>query len=148
MRGTSEAKGIRKSECGSRNGESRSRFRIALAIFVGFTLTAWLAGCTEFSHFGQISDRESAFSINDVKIEQQKPGGAWKTIGYTDGKGKWNIFKVNIGGGGKVRFSKPGYETLVMYESEFLQQNNILMRATGETQYGDEYLREQYREPE
>ena len=141
MRGTSEVKRIRNEERGS-------RIRLAFAIVAGLGAAAWLSGCSEFSHFGQISDRESAFSVNDVKIEQQKPGGEWKTIGYTDGKGKWNIFKVNIGGGGKVRFSKPGYETLVMYESEFLQQNNILMSPTGESRFGDEYLRDQFRDQE
>lgn len=129
-----------------RNRERQTRIRLAFAIVAGLAATGWLAGCTEFSHFGQISDRESAFSINDVKIEQQKPGGAWKVIGYTDGKGKWNIFKMHIGGGGKIRFSKPGYETLVMYESEFLQQTNILMTPTGESRFGDEYLRDHFRE--
>jgi len=95
----------------------------------------------EFSHFGQISDREGAFSINDVKIEQQKPGGGWRVLGTTDGKGKWNIFKAQIKDGGRIRLSKPGYETLVMYENEFLQQNNIILTPTGESRFGDEYLK-------
>ena len=148
MRGTSEAKSMRNAECGMRSEERQTRIRLAIAIVGGLAVTMWLAGCTEFSHFGQISDRESAFSINDVKIEQQKPGGAWKTIGYTDGKGKWNIFKVKIGGGGKIRFTKPGYDTLVMYENEFLQQTNILMTPTGESRFGDEYLRKHFPDQE
>ena len=122
------------------------RLRLAAAILSGFVVTAWLSGCTEFSHFGQVSDREGAFAVNDVRIEQQESGGRWRTLGVTDGKGKWNIFKVQIKGGGRVRLSKPGYQTLILNESEFLQQDNIVMSPTGDSRFGDEYLKGQLRE--
>jgi hypothetical protein len=117
MRGTSEV-----SEYRTKAGIA---LRLALPLWPALA-AAWLSGCTEFSHFGQISDRESAFSVNDVKIEQQKPGGAWKTLGYTDGKGKWNIFRMHIGGGGKVRFSKPGYATFQRSKVMTTNQSNDL----------------------
>ncbi len=123
--------------------ERGSRIRLGMAIFSGFLVTAWLSGCMEFSHFGQVSDREGAFSVNNVKIEQHGPEGGWRVIGYTDGKGKWNIFKINIKGGGRIRLSKPGYQTLILNESEFLQQDNIVMSPTGDSRFGDEYLKGQ-----
>lgn len=79
---------------------------------------------------GQVSDREGAFAVNDVKIEQVRTGGKWKYLGNTDGTGRWWIIKEMIKGGGNVRLSKPGYHTVVMSESEFLQQINILMVPT------------------
>lgn len=140
MRGTSGAKKLRNADFGFRIEERGSRIRLVLAILAGFVATAWLSGCMEFSHFGQVSDREGAFSINDVKIEQQRPGGAWRVLGTTDGKGKWNIFKAQIKDGGKIRISKPGYDTIVMYENEFLQQTNILLTPTEASRFGDEFL--------
>ena len=110
-----------------RSGRSFSWWVILLAAM------PWLsAGCTEFSHFGQISDRESTWAVYGVQIAQQQPDGHWKRIGQTDGTGRWNIFKSLITGGGNIRLSKPGYRTLIMSESDFLQQNLILMESTGE----------------
>ena len=93
----------------------------------------WLAplllfgGCSELVHFGQVSDRDSAWEIGDVKIEQQHNDGTWQQLGRTDGKGRFSILKSEIRGGGRIRISKPGYHTVVMAENEFLQQNNILI---------------------
>lgn len=109
---------------------------IAIATCLGLT-----TGCVEFSHFGQISNRESSASVNDVKIEQQQDGGGWKTIGRTDGKGAWNIFKAQIQPGKRIRLSKPEYETMVLEENDFLSQNVILMTPTNEMDPGGEYLR-------
>jgi hypothetical protein len=97
------------------------------------------SGCTEFSHFGAVYDREASGSINGVIIEQQRPGGAWARIGETDGKGAWNIFKHKISGGLPIRLRKPGYETVVMNENEFLQQSQILMTPSAEGQPGQAY---------
>lgn len=75
--------------------------------------------------------------VNDVRIEQQQSDGVWKTIGHSDGKGAWNIFKAQIKGGGRVRLSKPGYATIVMDESDFLSQNVIMMAPTSQDNWGD-----------
>lgn len=106
-------------------------FAASFAGLVSFT------GCTEFSHFGQVSDRQGTFPVNDVVISQQQNDGSWKRIGNTDGKGKWNILKAQISGGGRVRMEKQGYHTLTMSESEFLQQNNILMQASDTSFHGE-----------
>ncbi|MBX3396209.1 MAG: hypothetical protein KF841_12670 [Phycisphaerae bacterium] len=90
-------------------------------------------GCVEFNHFGQISDRQGTWPVNDVVISQQQSDGSWKRIGNSDGKGKWNILKANIKGGGRIKLEKPGYYTLNMSESEFLQQNNILLEASDDS---------------
>lgn len=79
---------------------------------------------------GQISDREGAFSINNVRIEQSQPDGSWKQLGSSDGNGRWWIIKEKLKGGGNVRLSKPGYYPVVMSEAEFLQQVNVLMTPT------------------
>jgi hypothetical protein len=126
-----------------RNGKCGHRLHGAIILMAGITTTVGLVGCMEFSHFGQVSDREGAFAVNDVKIEQQEAGGRWRTIGETDGKGKWNILKMQIKGGGRIRMSKPGYQTLILNESEFLQQDNIVMSPTGDSRFGDEYLKGQ-----
>ena len=100
-------------------------------------LIAPLGGCVEFSHFAQISDREGTWAVNDVEISQQRPNGGWKSIGKSDGKGKINIFKHTISGGGKIRLRKPGYRTRYFSESEFLQSHNILMQSTEDAGYGE-----------
>lgn len=86
-----------------------------------------ISGCSEFSHFGEVSDRLGAGGVAYAMIEQQQPGGAWKRIGRTDGKGAWNIFKHDIRGGGRIRIRKEGYRSVVLTEQDFLQQNLILM---------------------
>lgn len=96
--------------------------------------SACAVGCSEFSHFGQVSDRETSSSVNNVLIEQKR-SGAWKRIGHTDGKGAWNIFKHEIHGGGQIRLSKPGYRPLVMEESEFLSQSVILLAPTQDADF-------------
>jgi hypothetical protein len=98
-----------------------------------------LGGCKEFVHMGQISDRQSAWSISGVLIEQQQVDGSWKQLNRSDGNGKWWILKDNIHGGGKIRLSKSGYYSVTMPEAEFLQQSNLLMIPSGEAEVGDEY---------
>lgn len=102
---------------------------------MALVLHSFASGCTEFSHFGQISDWESTRAIYGVVISQHQPDGGWKRVGETDGTGRWNIFKRRISGGGDIRLSKPGYRTKTMLESTFLQEHNILMQATGENSY-------------
>ena len=104
---------------------NRSRSCIAAVV----ALSA-LAGCMEFVHFGQISDREAAWSVGDVKIEQQLGDGSWKQLGRSDGRGRFSVLKNEIKGGGRVRLSKPGYHTITMSEGEFLMQNNLLMNPS------------------
>lgn len=116
------------------SGYERRRWAVLLAGMV-LALHFFSLGCTEFSHFGQISDRESAQAIYGVDISQHQADGAWKRVGQTDGTGRWNIFKRRISGGGDIRLSKPGYRTRTMLESTFLQEHNILMQATGENSY-------------
>jgi hypothetical protein len=80
---------------------------------------------------GQVSDRESAFAINDARIEQQTPDGGWRLLGRTDGGGRWWIMKDKIQDGGPIRITKPGYFAIRMSESEFLQSMNLIMIPTG-----------------
>ncbi len=91
----------------------------------------FVPACQEWVHMGQISDREGAFSINNVRFEQQQSDGTWKYLGNTDGNGRWWIMKEKIKGGGGIRLSKNGYYTITMGESEFLQQYNIVLAPTG-----------------
>jgi hypothetical protein len=93
---------------------------------------ALVGGCQELVHMGQISDRESSWSVPGVLIEQQQPDGTWSTLGETDGGGRWWVMKEKIHGGGRIRVSKPGYYSRTMRESEFLQENNILLVPGGE----------------
>ncbi len=81
-------------------------------------------------HWGHICDREGAFAVDGVEIAQRQPGGSWKVLGRTDGKGRWEIFKHQISGGGQIRISKPGYATVFLSESEFRQQTQIVLEAT------------------
>lgn len=97
-----------------------------------------MSGCTELNHWGHVSDREQSYAVNNVEISQQQPDGQWKKLGVSDGKGRWDIMKHTISGGGKIRLRKPGYETLIMNESDFLQQHVILMQATGDAGYGED----------
>jgi hypothetical protein len=76
---------------------------------------------------GQISDREAAWAVANVQIDQHQPDGTWKSLGSTDGNGRWWIIKEKIKGGGKIRLSRGGYLPIYLGESEFLQQNNIIM---------------------
>lgn len=92
-------------------------------ISIGF-----LGGCAEFVHEGQVNDRLHAHSVNDVKVEQLRPDGTWKTLGRTDGRGMWWILKSKVSGGGKIRFSKPGYAPFIVPESEFLETTTFLIQ--------------------
>ncbi len=116
------------------SGLKRRPWAVLLAAVVP-AIHLFSSGCTEFSHFGQISDRESTRAIYGVLISQHQSDGTWKRVGETDGTGRWNIFKRRISGGGDIRLSKPGYQTKMMLESTFLQEHNILMQATGESSY-------------
>ncbi len=83
-------------------------------------------------HWGHIRDREGTFAVGGVEIAQQQAGGGWKLLGRTDGKGRWEIFKHQISGGGQIRISKTGYRTMFLSESEFQQLTQILLQATDE----------------
>jgi len=117
-----------------RNTLGHKRRAILLAGVV-LLLNSFPSGCTEFSHFGQITDRESTQAIHGVIISQQQADGTWKRVGQTDGTGRWNIFKSQISGGGDVRLRKRGYRTQTMLESTFLQEHLVLMQADGESSY-------------
>ncbi len=106
----------------------------ALVVAAILTLSG---GCAEFVHWGHISDKEGTWGINDVAISQKQDDGSWKRIGGTDGKGRWEVFKQKIKGGGAVRLRKRGYYTITMSEAEFLQRHMILMSATGDDTFGD-----------
>lgn len=128
-------------EQGKRSDDLNRRIPGILAsIVVASAFLSW-PGCVEFSHFGQINNRETSASVNGVTIEQQQDGGDWKVIGRTDGKGAWNIFKAKIQPGKRVRLSKPGYETMVMEESDFLSQNVIMLTPSNVSTFGGEYMR-------
>ena len=79
---------------------------------------------------GQVSDRDGAFSVGGVRIDQLQPDGSWHQLGITDGNGRWWILKEKMEGGGKIRMSKPGYYPIVMTEAEFIQQANLVMTPT------------------
>ena len=109
---------------------------LVLTLLFGSLLAS--PGCQELVHMGQISDRESAFAINDARIEQQTEDGGWKLLGKTDGGGRWWIMKQKVKGGGAIRITKPGYYSVRMGESEFLQSMNLIMIPTGGAGAGDE----------
>jgi len=96
-----------------------------------------LGGCVEFVHWGHISDQEGTWGIGGVDIAQHQPDGSWKRIGGSDGKGRWEVFKYKVSGGGRIRLRKRGYLTRIFSEGEFLQQHMILMQATQEGVEGD-----------
>lgn len=101
---------------------------------IGFALLSALGlqtGCVELVHWGHISDRENSWAVNNVTISQHQADGTWKKIGTSDGKGRWEVFKENIKGGGRIKVEKDGYYTQVMPESEFLQKHVILMQGKG-----------------
>jgi len=93
--------------------------------------------CTEFVHWGHISDRENSWGINGVEIAQKQDDGSWKVIGSSDGHGRWEVFKDRIKGGGTIRVSKKGYYSVEMTEAEFLQKHVILMQESGGSDYGE-----------
>lgn len=98
---------------------------------------AFTTGCTEFSHFGNVTDLYGN-PIHGVEIHQQQAEGEWKLVAHSDGKGKMNIFKSNFSGGGVVRLRKRGYRTITMTESKFFKTAMVIMPATGESEFGAE----------
>jgi len=82
---------------------------------------------------GQISDREASWAISGALIEQQKSDGTWREIGETDGGGRWWIMKDRIKGGGRIRITKPGYFPRTLAEAEFMQETNIMMIPSGDS---------------
>jgi len=96
------------------------------------------SGCQELVHMGQVSDRDGGFCVGGVKVEQLQSDGSWAQLGVTDGNGRWWILKEKMKGGGKIRMSKSGYYPIVMSESEFLQQFNLLLTPTdSSSSFGD-----------
>jgi hypothetical protein len=116
---------------------TRHVYRLAMASFT-LGLLFLLTGCSELVHEGQISDRESAFTVGDVRIEQQAEDGGWRLLGKTDGRGRWWILKDRIKGGGMIRISKAGYYPIRQSENEFLQSINLLMIPSGSAGSGDD----------
>ncbi len=106
-------------------------------VLAGIVLIVPLGACQELVHMGQLSDRESAFAISNAIIRQQQEDGSWKSLGKTDGNGRWWIMKDEIAAGGMIWISKPGYHPLSMYESDFLQENSLLMITTGRMSPGE-----------
>lgn len=125
---------IRRTGFTSRRAGWQAGLFFTFCVFIGVAAP----GCTEFAHFGQVSDREGSFPVNGVSIWQQENDGSWREIGSTDGKGKWNILKSRIKGGGRIKMQKAGYQTLIMGESDFLQQNSILIQATDSGNFGSD----------
>ncbi len=111
---------------------TRAWILVSLLGGIGLTLTT---GCTEFSHFGGISDQDGN-SIHGVEIHQQGAESEWRLVGHSDGKGNLNIFKSKFSGGGKVRLRKRGYRTILMSESRFFKSPMIIMPETGDSDYG------------
>jgi hypothetical protein len=97
-----------------------------------------LTGCQEFVHMGQISDRDSSRSIGSASIEQKQSDGSWKLLDQTDGNGRWWIMKSEVGGGGRIRISKPGYYPKVIPENEFMQEHSLLLVPSGAGGFGDD----------
>lgn len=116
-------------------GTSVRSWRTALSFFAAAFLLN--AGCTEFVHWGHVDDRDGVGGVNGVEISQKLSGGRWRRLGETDGKGKWSIFKSEIHGGGEIRLRKPGYKTLILPESQFLQKGLILMQSIDGSGYDD-----------
>jgi hypothetical protein len=116
---------------------ARQAYRLTMAA-LSFGLFFVLPGCSELVHEGQISDRESAFCIGDVRIEQQSEDGGWRLLCKTDGNGRWWILKDSIKGGGTIRISKTGYYPIMQSENEFLQSINLLMIPTGGAGAGED----------
>ncbi len=109
------------------------------AFFLVVVLVGLTAACAELAKFGQLSDREGAFSIGNAKIEQQQDDDSWKQLGKTDGHGRIWILKKDIDSGGRIRITKSGYYPLVMEEGEFLQDDNLLMTPSGGGDWGAGY---------
>ena len=111
-----------------------SRYSIALVLFA---IGGMQLACTEFVHWGHISDRENSWGINAVEIAQKQASGGWKVIGSSDGHGRWEVYKNRIKGGGTIRVSKRGYYAVEMSEAEFLQKHVILLQSTGGSDFGE-----------
>lgn len=107
------------------------RTRGCVTVLVTLAGVVLLSGCQELVHMGQISDREAAFAVGNARIDQQQRDGTWKSLGATDGNGKWWIMKEKVKGGGRVRITKPGYFPVYMTDSQFLQEVNIMMIPSG-----------------
>jgi hypothetical protein len=112
--------------------KSQNRGMLVMSLALGLGVT----GCQELVHMGQVSDRDGAFSVGGVKIDQMKADGSWHQLGMTDGNGRWWILKEKMEGGGKIRLSKPGYYPIVMTEAEFIQQVNLVITPTGASSSG------------
>lgn len=121
-----------------RHGKARFSPGLRVSVLVFLVLGLTPTACVEFSYFGHVRDSGSTLAVGGVEISQQQPNGSWKLLARSDGKGKLNIFRSKFGGGGRVRLRKPGYRTLMLLESEFLQETQFLMKRTGDIGYGEE----------
>ena len=137
MQGMSASDTSQLKPVSSRAGRRLRRASFGLLCTLSLVIFAAAPGCTEYAHFGQVSDREGSFPVNGVTISQQNNDGTWREVGTTDGKGRWNILKAKIKGGGRIRLQKSGYHSLVVGESDFLQQHNILLESSDSGNFGD-----------
>lgn len=112
-----------------RNTLAPSRRFITRGLFAIVLLMVLPVGCTEFVHWGHVSDRDNTWGVGNVEIAQQQAEGGWRVIGGSDGKGRYEVFKSRVGGGGKIRMRKTGYYDVVMEEAEFLQTHQVLMQS-------------------
>lgn len=119
------------------NISGTKRWPRAATALLSIVMLALAGGCVELVHWGHISDRENSWGINNVTISQQQDDGSWRRIGTSDGKGRWEVFKENIKGGGRIKVEKDGYYPILMPEAEFLQKHVILMQSSGGDDSGD-----------
>ncbi len=112
-----------------RNTLALSRRFLARGLFAVALLIVLPVGCTEFVHWGHVSDRDNTWGVGNVEIAQQQSDGGWRVIGGSDGKGRYEVFKSRVEGGGKIRMRKTGYYDVVMEEAEFLQTHQVLMQS-------------------
>lgn len=72
----------------------------------------------------------NSFTMRNGKVQQLYPNGAWATAGQKNLSGL--AFAGNLGLGGLVGFSQPGYWPLDGYIEEFLLSSNSINLPTGD----------------
>jgi len=95
---------------------------VALLAVLGLFAT----GCSELVLEGIISDRETARPLPFVEISQRH-SGSWKSLGETDGRGRYWIIKETVKGGGRIRFTKESYHPAEVTEGEFLTGQSFIL---------------------
>lgn len=85
-----------------------------------------LCGCSELVLEGIVSDRENGRPLPSVQIDQKR-AEQWRSLGETDGKGRYWIMKHGVHGGGPVRLAKQGYHSTEIKEGDFLTGQSFLL---------------------